>query len=479
MRFGLRLKIVSLITLIILLVMSAVAILVGLREEETLRSEMRLRATKIAQIIGSMSLVNLKGAGGISWDLSQNFIPLVPKLDENLLYIAIVDKEGSLQASSVNTVLLTTLLGTQDVEEEKTRLIEEVRERIVAARTTREGDLGAVAGPFFPVLSKAGRLLPVEVDLKPRQVYEGTVAVGWSLAAMERKVRQAWLVGLGLTGGFILLGILISLPLVTGITRPITLLVKGMEKVKAGDLSTQVVIHRADEIGMLAQAFNFMTRGLHEREIIKETFKRYVSGEVVDTILKGGARVILTGEKRRASVLFSDIRDFTALTEKIPPEEAVGLLNDYFSVMVNIIFSHQGTLDKFMGDAIMAVFGAPVALPDHSLKAVKAGIEMQMALLRWDEVRLTKNQAPLLMGIGIATGEVVSGNIGTSKRMDYTVIGDVVNLAARLSGQAKGGQIFISQETQEEIKEKVKTKQLAPLQIKGKSQPATVYEILY
>src|SRR5690242_20810830 len=174
-----------------------------------------------------------------------------------------------------------------------------------------------------------------------------------------------------------------------------------------------------------------MARSLREKEMIKRAFTRYVAREVVEEILKNPENMALTGERRQVTVLFCDVRGFTPLSERMTPEEVVLLLNDFYNLMIETTFKYDGTLDKFLGDAVMAVFGAPIAHPDHSARAIRTAIAMQEGIGELGKRRRAARKEPFEVGIGVSLGEVVAGTVGTEERMEYTVIGDSVNVAAR------------------------------------------------
>ena len=475
MRFGLKFKISFLVTLIILVIMSAIAYLFGLRQEQTMRSEMRLRAAGIAQITGSLSLIELPGTEAAGWDLIRKFVDIAPQLDPNILYIVVVDRKGAVPASSINAPLLRNLTGREEVSELSQKLTEEIRQGLINSRRINPGE----AGFSRPWLDLVGHLLPAEVELMPRGEFLGMVGIGFSLRNMDQQIIRARLIGGGITLLFILVGIGASVLLATSITRPVYTLVQGMERVQAGDLTAEVKNTSRDEIGMLSRSFNFMTAGLRERERVKKTFKRYVSRDVAEKILSSPDEVVLTGERRMVSVLFADIRRFTSFSEKMEPEEVVAILNEHFTLMIDAIFRHKGTLDKFMGDAIMAVFGAPISYGDDAYRAVQAAVEMQQALRQLNEKGNRSGRPPIDMGIGITTGNVVSGNIGSEQRTEFTVIGDTVNTAARIQGKTSGGQILISERTYQDVKDRIKTRPREPFHVKGKSEAVVVYEVVY
>lgn len=212
---------------------------------------------------------------------------------------------------------------------------------------------------------------------------------------------------------------------------------------------------------------------------IKATMARYMDPALADQLLASDAE-LLGGQDREATVLFSDIRSFTALAEELGAQGTVSLLNEYFTVMVDCIDREGGMLDKFIGDAMMAVFGTPLGHDDDPDRAVRAAIAMLQDLARYNEQRASHGLRPIQMGVGVNTGMVVSGNIGSPKRMDYTVIGDGVNLAARLESACKqyGARILASEFTIRGLKATYRTRLIDRLVVKGKSEPVGVYEIL-
>lgn len=217
-----------------------------------------------------------------------------------------------------------------------------------------------------------------------------------------------------------------------------------------------------------------------EKKRIKDTFKRYVSKQVVEEILNNPELVKLGGERRVMSVLFSDIRGFTTFAEGATPEEVVGRLNEYMGVMVDVIFKYDGTLDKFVGDEIMALFGAPVYYKDHAQKAVLAGLEMLKELKKLQDKWKAKGEKTIDIGVGVNTGEMHVGNMGSLEIMDYTVIGDNVNLAARLEALTRNynNHFIISEATYQEVKDIVEVKPLEEVKVKGKTKAVMVYEVL-
>ncbi len=225
-------------------------------------------------------------------------------------------------------------------------------------------------------------------------------------------------------------------------------------------------------------AWQYFVEGREKRKV-KRLFSRYVAKDVYDQLLADPSRAQLGGTRRQMTVLFSDMRGFTALTEKGKPEDIVSQLNDYFTRMVKVLFEHQGTLDKFVGDMVMALFGAPLDDEDHAEHAVLTALAMVRALdvlnAEWAEFGIPR----LDIGIGINTGEMVAGNIGSDTIMSYTVIGDAVNLGARLESLNKeyGTRIIISEATRSQLKGQYDIRPLGSVTVKGKSQSVAIYEV--
>lgn len=211
---------------------------------------------------------------------------------------------------------------------------------------------------------------------------------------------------------------------------------------------------------------------------LKGTLARYMTKEIADQLMDSDAQ--LGGQMRELSILFSDIRNFTTISERLGPQETVVMLNEYFSTMVDTLFHHGGILDKFIGDAMLAVFGAPFSTGEDADRSVATAIDMMKALKQFNARRMLKNQETVSIGIGIATDNVLVGNIGSMKRMDYTVIGDGVNLASRLEGATKfyHSDILISEKTYEQLKYRYHVREVDLIRVKGKLQPVRVMEIL-
>lgn len=218
---------------------------------------------------------------------------------------------------------------------------------------------------------------------------------------------------------------------------------------------------------------------IQREALVRSNFERYFAPNVAAEIAQQEGAVKPGGEKRPLTILFSDIRGFTTLAEGMTPDGIARVLTEYFSEMVDIIFEHGGTLDKFIGDALMALWGAPMAHADDPDRAMRAAIAMQRALRELNREWRIGGQPEIGVGIGINHGEAFAGNIGSHRRLEYTVIGDSVNVASRLCSRAGKGQILISQQFYEELRERPGVHQLEPMQVKNRKEPVAVYEVEY
>ena len=220
---------------------------------------------------------------------------------------------------------------------------------------------------------------------------------------------------------------------------------------------------------------------ISQEKRMKTTLYRYMTPRVAEQVMALGDDALMVGERKEVTILFSDIRGYTTLTENLGAAEVVSLLNQYFETMVEAVFNYEGTLDKFIGDALMAVFGAPLPLTEnHAWRAIQAALDMRRRLADFNHRRFVEKQPQIHIGVGISSGEVVSGNIGSQKRMDYTVIGDGVNLSSRLEGVTKdyGCDIIISEFTYKLCCDRIWVRELDKVRVKGKNQPVKIYELL-
>jgi adenylate cyclase len=312
-----------------------------------------------------------------------------------------------------------------------------------------------------------------------------------SVAALTRAETLLWADALAATGiihnlrvvivVLALLGVLVSVILATlvaaSVAEPLRELQTAMSQVRHGRLDVHCPVVSNDEIGAVAEGFNGMVQGLRERELIRETFGKYVSPEVRDEILAG--RVTVAGAQREVTILFSDLRDFTPWVEASPPAEVVADLNAYFTEMDAAIRAHGGLVMQFIGDEIEAVFGAPIADPHHADAAVAAAREMNQRLAGWNAARSAAGKHTLRHGIGIHTGIVIAGNIGSSERLSYALVGDAVNLASRMQSLNKefGTHTLVSGATQARLASAAGLEPLAAVRVKGRSAEVSVFSL--
>ncbi len=286
----------------------------------------------------------------------------------------------------------------------------------------------------------------------------GVWEISESLDNFDNKVQSS------LRGTFVMLGSLSVLGL-SGLS-----LVVGKLRQTARELEGRVQKRTAD----LAQVNLDLEKRNH---LIRQVFGRYLSDEVVTNLLEAPEGLKLGGERREITILTSDLRGFTSFSERLPPEEVIHVLNLYLEQMADVINQYQGTIDEFMGDGILVLFGAPTPRPDDAIRAVACACAMQLAMGAVQE-RLRQRGLPLLeMGIGIHTGEVVVGNIGSEKRTKYGIVGSPVNLTYRIEAYTRGGQIFISEEAWQAAGSSVRISSKKQVQPKGVNQPITIYEV--
>lgn len=308
-----------------------------------------------------------------------------------------------------------------------------------------------------------------------------------ALVEQEQEVAYASVAATWRTAAWVAIGAA-SLALVMALlfgrrmARPVEDIAAATNKVAAGDFTVRVAEGRKDEIGKTASAFNKMTADLgdYRDRLVTETrargnLSRFLSPEVVERIVAGHGDLTLGGERREITVMFADVVSFTSLADEREPEVAVAILNELFTIVTEIVFQHGGIIDKFIGDCAMAIWGAPDSHPEDARRAVRAA----EAILRWLEVGNARWRKQLgrdiELAIGIHTGVAVVGNIGSEKRMEYTAIGDAVNVAARLERLARPGQILMTRETMQRVADEFPSQSLGTYNIVGRSRPSEIY----
>jgi class 3 adenylate cyclase len=291
----------------------------------------------------------------------------------------------------------------------------------------------------------------------------------WALAVKaESELRDKILMFTGLA---VVIALVISLLLSHGLSVPLNQLVKGTEAIKRGDYEVKVSVGGSDELGQLAASFNEMADGLALKERYHNVLNMVTEKDVAAELMSGD--VVLGGEKRQVSVLFCDIRGFTALTQNMDPHDVIAMLNEHMTALADVVTENSGVIDKFVGDEIMAVFGAPKSYADDVYNAVRAGMQMISERLLLND----SSRYDIEIGIGISTGEVVAGNMGSDSRLNYTVLGERVNLGARLCGIAARGEVVIDETTRATLGDKLDARLMDPLHLKGISNEVKAYTV--
>jgi class 3 adenylate cyclase len=449
-RIPLNLKLGALIVSLLVVTVLVVSGFLLHSQQETLTDEMRKRGLAIAQNLaaGARSALLTRD------DLALALLVRDVTRDVDVAYVAITDGAGTVRAHSDAAMVGRPL-----------------------HRPAGATPLGVAAVVQPLSLPGHGDVVDFATPLTFRQVRVGAAYVGFSQAGIRRAVAEARERAVLITLAMLALGIGGAVALAAVLARPIVRLMHATRAVASGDLSVVVPVTSRDELGALTRAFNDMAQSLREKEMIKRAFSRYVAREVVVEILKDPERLALTGERREVTVLFCDIRGFTAMAATLSPEDVVDLLNAFYDLMIDTTFKHDGTLDKFLGDGVMAVFGAPLARADHALVAARTALAMRAAIQELSARRAAAGKVPFTVGIGLNTGDAIAGTVGTDERMEYTVIGDCVNVAARLQSHAGRGQILVSVETYARL-EGVRGRPVGLIDIKGKDDKVEVWELL-
>ncbi len=456
MKISLRLKILFFTVLLLILVTFSIGYFIKNEVQKSIRKEIKLRGIAIARNLA----LNSEDPLVLGDDLYLKQLVTDAKENEGVRYTLIVDREGIIRAADS-----TELWNTEYAPPQGVNLL-----------SGNEPESRATIYKGEPLLDIA---FPVILGGKKKV---GEIHLGVSKRALDVATRKVQFTVISISCIFLIIGIIGSVLFANLITRPVKNLVKGVKSVADGDFDVQVKRTSSDEIGMLTTAFNEMTKSLKEKKLIKEAFRRYVSHQVAEQIFQDPEKYLLSlkGERRKVAILFADIRGFTPMAESMEPEEVVKILNMYLSFMTEAVFKYQGTLDKFIGDCVMAVYGAPLFLKNPTEMAVKTAIEIQKNIKSLNGERIMNGEETIEIGIGINAGEAVVGNIGSEeRRLDYTVIGDNVNLASRLQTAANSMdvRILISKKAYREVADLVLAKEIPPIKVKGKKEPIEVYII--
>jgi sigma-B regulation protein RsbU (phosphoserine phosphatase) len=262
------------------------------------------------------------------------------------------------------------------------------------------------------------------------------------------------------------------------IARPLGELAEQARRIRNGNLDVALVPQSRDEIGVLTRAMNDMARALRDRNFVREALGRYVSPELAERCLRDRDALRLGGELRQVAILMSDLRGFSELSERLGAEAMIDLINRYLASMTPIILAHGGTINEFIGDAILVLFGAPFERPDDPLRAARCALAMQAAMADLNAENVALGLPVLSMGIGVHTGVVVAGNIGSKEHVKYGVVGPAVNLASRIQGLAQGGQVLLSNAALARVRGSVRVGPPTRARVKGASEPVMVQPLL-
>lgn len=318
---------------------------------------------------------------------------------------------------------------------------------------------------------KPHRLFIKEIPHNP--LFPAAAQVGlYSLDEAMKEQRGLRLVILGFGLFALVVGIGCVMLISHGFSKPIEQLVQGTNRVRQGDFDTPVEVKTRDELGTLASSFNQMTKDLALKERYRAVLSQVTDREVASQLISGQIR--LGGEIRTSSVIFCDIRGFTSLTENMPPAEVIAMLNEHMTALNRVVHKHHGVVDKFVGDLIMAIFGAPMSYGNDALNAARCALEMLQVRAALNETSAHRIE----MGIGVATGEMLAGCMGSADRLNYTVLGERVNLASRLCSRAGRMELLIDRNTCDALPPDALVEPTAPLELKGFSDPIPAYRLL-
>jgi len=296
-----------------------------------------------------------------------------------------------------------------------------------------------------------------------------------ALAPMRRLL---WII-LAIAAGGAIVGAIASQLASRMLAHPVEQLVEGTQRIARGEFDVKIESTRRDELGQLARSFNQMAAGLEQRDLIKDTFGKFVDPKIVESMLSDPTRLRLGGERRVQTVLFADLENFTQLSERLSPEQLFRLLNGYLEDAADLVAQTHGIVDKFIGDGVVAFWGPPLET-HHAAAACRSALGLVRRAQKHDSLCRELGVWPLRVRVGIATGELLVGNIGSRSKYSYTVMGDVANLASRLEGVNKlyGTQILASERTAQESAPHIATRRIDTVRVMGRSEPVQLYEVL-
>ena len=452
-RAPIAIKLALSITLLIILGMSFLGFAILHHQKNVLSQQVNTMGNTLAKHLagGASDMVMADDVLGL-----ETLVKILP--DNNVLGVLIIADNGMTLASSGIQPKYTLV----DAERKKS-LIRQVN---AFEWEARPGDEDSTLLSFIS---------PITYN----DLVAGHVVLTFSRAAMLQSLGEsrAMIVFITVLTTWIAIGV--AFVMSRHLSRPIRQLVIASQEIERGNYTYRLDENRIDEIGDLEQAFNQMAAGLLRKTQVENAFSRYVASSVARKIMETPDRIELGGRHVQASIVFADVVGFTSVAENMAPQAVSELLNEYFSYISTISSLYKGHIDKFIGDCAMIVFGVPDEDNDHSFHAVACAIMIRKLVMQLNEARVKRGVVPVNFKIGVNSGIVVAGNLGSKERMDYTVIGDTVNIASRLSDVAGSNQIVVLDELyqKQEIKQRIRAQFYKVIQVRGKQKPVTTWLI--
>jgi class 3 adenylate cyclase len=442
-----RYKIAGTLIMVLGLAVASLGIVTFTQQSMSLRQEMKNRAEILVQQLANV------GKEGL---LTKEELPVYSTITDirkrnDVVYAMVMDDEGKVFAHNDITRKGSFLTGSVDLAA--------LRTDTLLFQETGSGDK-SVLDATMPIV------------LKAKGLKIGVARIGLSEKALHESLSRQKNLYLWIALVFVVGGLLVSFALARMITQPLDSLAAGIQIVARGDLRNLVAVSSNDEIGKLTSVFNQMILSLREKLLME----KYLSQPTVQSIKdnRDMTQLKLGGERKYVTALFSDARGFTSLSEKMSPEDVVRLMNVYLNLQAKVIHQFGGTIDKFVGDEVMAIFEGR----GNEINAVRAAMEIQSYCKELNTARLASGEKVITIGIGLNNGEVVMGNMGSEDHMDYTVIGDNINIAARMCGIAQPGMVLASKAIAEAIGDQALMKDQHPVMVKGKDQPIGIAEVV-
>jgi class 3 adenylate cyclase len=451
---SLQVKFSALVVALLVAACVGLAILATQHERQALEAEVGKHGRALATNLAGAAKEPLLDAGSGDFDPELSLDKLIQEVSaqEGVVRVRLLDRDGRVLASrdpSARGLQGESLAGHPQAPD--------------GVWVSREGRLLRVAAPVLYSDVPVGEA-QVEIDLR--------LLVDPVVASNTRQLAAVAVV-------VVVIGVLAGLGFVALLVGPLRRLRVGVERMAAGDVTVRVPPTSRDEVGELTRAFNEMGDSLEQKQKIQKAFGRYVDDYVLNQLLESDAHEKQAGIEREVTILFVDIRQFTRLSEGMDASDVVGLLNECFQLISDIILGAGGTIDKYIGDSVMAYFGAPVPQADHALRAVTSAIEIARAVDRRN-VQLASGDSqgvPVSIGMGVHAGTVVVGNIGSDRRQDFTAIGDAVNVAHRLEKLARPGEILVSEAVQRQVRGAARLRFEGERQLSGREEPVHVYSV--